>query len=469
MGINLSELFLAGIVLLYGIITLLVNYSNRSRILLSDIYVIVAAFLVGLAPFISVLTGNRDLPELSNPLVYTYLSFLLFFIGLGISKLFFHKLLFGDRRVTKDGRRSPVFYLVERALEIPLTNIIFIFIVVFALKIYDFSVGSGISGFNTVEVQLSKNYLVLIISHLTQPFSYILYFYTFASFYLRRVKLWVFTVPITLYMALDAFLGGRREMIFLIVFALFTALAIQRRIKISQAVFAGIGIVFVFSVLSPLFLEFRTASKQVSQSIYASDIGEVMGFAAEDAMSSDRRENLERSMTNVGYRVLGVRSVLLWIFEAQQSMSPLWGKATFHMVGSSLPRFLRPNIGWLGSEQYIQLQYNMTMVDVSGSIPMLFIADFSLPGALFGGLIFGLYLNGGLALSLVLWRRYPAVGMACFSYLFFASINTEQSPSFITIMPRNILLLFIVFWGLRQTGFRLKNMDLLPPEGIRKC
>lgn len=461
MDTNYTELILAGFVLIFGTAHFLFGFRNRPRMLLTDIYIWISAALIGLGPFISFSLGYRDFPEYSLDLFLTYLSFLLFFIGLSLSKLFFGRSLFGNPRITQNGKRSPIFFFVDHCLEVPTFNIVFIFFIVIGLKAYDFSVGGGFSGFHTVEVQLSKNYAISILSHLSRPFSYILYFYAFTAL-MKKHKSWKgLAVVILLFLLFEAFTAGRREMLFIVFFASFVSLAIYRKIKWGHLAIGAIFVVFVLTIASPLFLAIRSSGQNARNTIYGTDMGAIMDMAISATAETDQSERNQKMSENVAGRILMVNRAALTVFSVQQGIGDwMWGRASFQACSGVLPRFIRPYEAWFGTEQFIQAFYGMEMKDTAGSVPMLFIADFGIFGAFLGGLFFGVYLNGGIAIALRLWWKYPAVSMAIFGSLFFLAINTEQAPEFILTLPRNLLILMFVFWGLRAVGVRLRDQVL---------
>lgn len=461
METHYSELLLASVVLIFGVVHFFYKYAHRDRILLTDIYILMGAALIGLGPFISFSLGYRAFPEYSLPLFLTYLSFILFFVGMLISNLFFSKRVLENRSLIRSSNRSSIFFFVDHCLEIPALNIVLIFIIVIGLKVYDLSQGGGFSGFETVEIQLGKNYGAAILSHLSRPFSYILYFYSFAVLLRRQKKLIVLAIVILLFLAFEAFTSGRREMIYLICFGLFTSLAIYRKIKISHLALGGAFLLFIALVVAPFFLAIRSSGQAARGTIYGTNLSSIMDMAIDSVSAKDRAELSENMEANVAGRILLVSRVPYALFSVQNGIGDwMMGRAMFHTCTAVLPRFIRPYQSWFGTEQYIQAFYGMELRDTASSVPALFVADFGIVGAFFGGILFGIYLNGGTYIALRLWWKYPAVSMAIFGSLFFLAINTEQSPEFILNLPRNILILMFIFWGFSRLGFRLRTQQL---------
>jgi len=462
MQFNYSELILAAIVAMFTAVHFFVNYRHRNTILLSDISIWLAGCLFGVGPFLSFLFGYRDFPEFSGPLLLTYLSALLFFLGMIISKALFHNTLVNNPQLTQRGQRSPVFYFIDHCREIPFSNLLIVFLSFLGLKLYNFSIGGGVSGFNTLEVNLSKNYFVVILEQVTEPFKFVL---LFCGFYLiiRKDKLaWWIAFPVLIFVGLDSFLQGRRSMVFFIIALGFTVFSVQRKVKIRHALFGLVSVILIFSVISPFFLAFRSAGQQARHTEVDDSLVAFLSRGFEEAQQLDDVTIVEKGAHNLSHRFLLVRSYPLTLFEVQQGQSPLLGRAFIQASTSALPRAFRPYEAWINPESYVQMQYGLPIMDVSTSILGHFVADFSVFGGFFGGLFLGLYLNFGTYLSFRIFRSMPVVGMCVFVSLFTLAINTEHNPGFILALPRNLVIMYFLFIGLRLIGFRMKDFGALP-------
>lgn len=463
MNFYYSELILAACVVVFTVVHFLVNYRYRNKILLSDVFIWFAGALFGGGPFLSLAFGYRDFPEFSMPLLYTYLSVVLFFLGLLLSKLLFQNTLIRHPKLTKGGQRSPVFYFIDHCREIPITNLIGVFLVFIGIKAYNISIGGGISGFNTLDVMMNKSYVVVVLEQITDPFKYVLLFCCFFSLFKGQKRSWIFVIPILFALLTDSFLQGRREMVYFVVVAGFTLFAVKRRIKFSYAVMVVGAVIIIFGVISPFYLAFRSAGQEARNTEVDNRLISLMSRGLEEAQLRSGEQLAEKGTNNLAHRFLLIRTVPYTLFEVQEEQLPMFGKAFFQAATSALPRSFRPYEAWINPESYVQMQFGLPIRDESTSVLGHFVADFWLLGGLIGGLFLGLYLNFGTYLAFRIFQSMPVVGISVFASLFTLAINTEINPGFILVVPRNLFVMWIIFLCVRFVGIKVKDVGGLPP------
>lgn len=453
-----------GLLLFTGIHGFLV-YRKKHTLCLSDLCFWAMGLLVGAAPLLSYLLGNQNFLGDSKEVGFTYFAFITYGVGLIISKQFFKRTSIFSRRATANYTRSHLFYFIDHIREIPILIVLGSTGILIGIMIYNFSIGGGVSGLESLDVMVEKSYIVIVLSRLTEPFSYAISFYCFGILFLKDRKYYPVIIPILVFLAFSSFLSGRREMVFFLIIGLFAAFAINRKIKLQHMLFAGVGVYVVFAIVSPIFLSMRSAAqKAVSQSYERESTTQVLALALSEVQETEDEAMNEQMLQNLQGRFLNVRTVPYMIFQAQNHRPPMMGLAFLQAQLSVIPRFFRPQVAWINPELFVQLYYGLSQRDISNSVVGLFVADFSIFGGIIGGIVMGIYLNGLSLFAFKLFNRYPIVGLAIFGTGFVLALNAEINPSFFLTEPRNLMILIVFFEVLRSFNIKLSDWDRYLPN-----
>lgn len=333
---------------------------------------------------------------------------------------------------------APFFFAISA---LPLWSVYGSLALVVGMRAYAISVGGGFSGINTAEVNQSWSYPLVMINSLSEPLNFFLTAVSsvwIVDRYRTKMAIFILTTVFAL-----AFMDGRRELLYIFITIAFVILFYRDRFKARYIFYGLAGVIFVFSVISPVFLATRMAIQKDALGNIRTSYFQSIGTAIIEGYSADESEREERGLKNLESRPLGARNFMLSLFDAQRFINPLMGSAFLQSQMLAVPRFLRWDASMAENPKvFVQKKYGLALGDVNHTAISSGIADFGLAGAFLVGLLVGIYLNLGIAYGLRVLDRMPFLGLYVFSLLWAYATNFEQSPGRELGNVRDIFIVF---------------------------
>lgn len=454
----MDEIILGLVLIISGCAHAIIMYNSSQKLLLSDICILSTCVGYGLAPIIAWLAGSLIL-ETWDIVGVVYLAVALYCLGLLFSGFLAKRV----QRLTKQNNfkhryRSESFLVVfiTSISKLPVSHVVAAFSAVVVLRLYSFSLGGGLSGINTAEVNLSWSYPMVVLQKLAEPFNIAVTIIALVWLFGRRRLLLATTMLIVV--AALAFLDGRRELIYLVITAFFVAYGYYGNVKVRYILYSVFGVVFILMVISPIFLGVRKSFQESSLDQRKMNPLVNIEQAFDESFSKTEDNRTKESISNLQNRPLGARKFLLSVFDAQTYYQPLYGSAFIQSNLAVLPRFVR----WDQSlsenpKNYVQRKFGLEEKDAAHTLISAGVADFGIWGALIAGIMMGVFLNFGIKFGIQLLANYPFAGVYVFATLWSISINIEMPPGFESTIIRNVLIVVVFLFLLKAFGISTNN------------